>query len=255
MCVASSSGNPRRTNRRQISSNSLLPAHRLCISALEASLWTARNACPIQCCRQWLRLVFVPSCHEVGANWLETGIQTSTSSATVPTNGCSSTFQQSSTTEVLGLPPVDWPTGNQQSSYLSLESRFAFLRILGKSSLVCSQQFWGNMIARAGAGPSPIPHATLSVRNLAEAIRFCLKPQTVAAAREIAAKMQFESGVTAAVQSFHRHLPLEQMRCQVFPDQVSVWKYARHKREIRLSRKAVQILIDHLKIDPKNLRW
>jgi hypothetical protein len=136
-----------------------------------------------------------------------------------------------------------------------LESESAFFLILGKGSLVFSQQFWGNMIARAGAGPSPIPHATLSVQNLAEAIRFCLKPQTVSAAREIAAKMQYESGVTAAVQSFYRHLPLEQMRCQVFPDQVSVWKYARSKREIRLSRKAVQILIDHLKIDPKNLRW
>ncbi|KAF7118656.1 hypothetical protein CNMCM5793_008194 [Aspergillus hiratsukae] len=116
------------------------------------------------------------------------------------------------------------------------------------------QQFWGNMIARAGAGPSPIPHARLGVQNLADAIRLCLKPQTVAAAREIATKMQYESGVTAAIQSFYRHLPLEQMSCQIFPDQVSVWKYAKYKREIRLSRKAVQILIDHLKIDPKNLR-
>ncbi|KAJ5511214.1 UDP-glucuronosyl/UDP-glucosyltransferase [Penicillium expansum] len=36
------------------------------------------------------------------------------------------------------------------------------------------QPFWGNMVARAGAGPKPIPFAFLNFQNLTAAIQFCL---------------------------------------------------------------------------------
>ena len=53
------------------------------------------------------------------------------------------------------------------------------------------------MVAKAGAGPEPLPHASLEPELLASAIQFCLTPEASAAAQEIAVKMQVESGVSA----------------------------------------------------------
>ncbi|PYH96612.1 sterol glucosyltransferase [Aspergillus ellipticus CBS 707.79] len=116
------------------------------------------------------------------------------------------------------------------------------------------QQFWGNMVARAGAGPRPIPHASLNDRNLAEAISFCLTPEATRSARDIALKMQYDSGVAAAVQSFHRHLPLNRMRCALIPSQPAVWKYRKTKQSLHLSKTAVQVLINNNKLDAKHLQ-
>ena len=118
-----------------------------------------------------------------------------------------------------------------------------------------SQPFWGNMVAQAGAGPNPIPHALLDPQNLADAIQFCLTPEAAAAAHEISIKMQTESGVAAAVNSFHRNLPLERMRCSVMPDQAAVWTYTNGKRPMNLSKAAVNILIENNKIEAKHIRW
>ncbi|PYI11514.1 UDP-Glycosyltransferase/glycogen phosphorylase [Aspergillus sclerotiicarbonarius CBS 121057] len=116
------------------------------------------------------------------------------------------------------------------------------------------QPFWGNMVARAGAGPKPIPYASLNAKLLADAISFCLTPAVARSARDFALKMQYESGVAAAVQSFHRHLPLNKMHCSLIPSQPSIWTYKRSKGNINLSKTAVQILIDNGKIDAKHLR-
>ncbi|OOF99228.1 glycosyltransferase family 1 protein [Aspergillus carbonarius ITEM 5010] len=116
------------------------------------------------------------------------------------------------------------------------------------------QPFWGQMVARAGAGPKPIPYASLDARVLADAIAFCFTPAVASSARNIALKMQHESGVTAAVQSFHRHLPLNKMRCSLIPSQPAIWSYTRSKGNINLSKTAVQILINNCKIDVKHLR-
>ncbi|KAJ5141647.1 Sterol 3-beta-glucosyltransferase [Penicillium atrosanguineum] len=117
-----------------------------------------------------------------------------------------------------------------------------------------SQPFWGNMVARAGAGPSPIPHAELDPDILASAIQFCLTQDAAEAAREIALKMQVESGVSAAVDSFHRHLPIDRMRCSIMPDQAAVWTYGIGKQRLILSKTAVNILIEHDKIDARNIK-
>lgn len=111
------------------------------------------------------------------------------------------------------------------------------------------------MIAKAGAGPEPIPHASLKPELLASAIQFCLTPEASAAAQEIAIKMQADSGVTAAVDSFHRHLPLDRMRCSIMPDQVAVWRYKDGKQRLILSKTAAEILIEHNKIDSQNIKW
>lgn len=117
-----------------------------------------------------------------------------------------------------------------------------------------SQPFWGNMVARAGAGPRPIPFASLNFQNLTAAIKFCLTPEATEAARKLAVKMQTESGVAAAVDSFHRKLPLDKMKCNLMPLQVAVWTYKKGKGNVILSNAAVQILIEHQKIDEKRLQ-
>jgi hypothetical protein len=110
------------------------------------------------------------------------------------------------------------------------------------------------MVFHAGAGPAPIPYASLTVDNLTTAVRFCLTPNAEAAAQKIAVIMKAESGVDAAVDSFHRNLPTERMRCHVMPNQAAVWTYKRGERKMNLSKATVQTLIDHNKIDPKHLR-
>lgn len=117
-----------------------------------------------------------------------------------------------------------------------------------------SQPFWGSMIAKAGAGPDPIPHASVSCDNLASAIQFCLTPEATAAAGEISLKMQAESGVAAAVDSFHGNLPLDRMRCAVMPNQVAAWTYKKARRPLNLSKAAVEILIEHNSIQANEIR-
>lgn len=116
------------------------------------------------------------------------------------------------------------------------------------------QPFWGKMIAASGAGPEPIPQKSLTAENLAEAIQYCLTPQAKEAAKDISNKMQYEAGVKAAVESFHRNLPLDRMRCQVIPDQPASWIYKKSAKPVFLSKLAAQILLDHLRIESKNLQ-
>ncbi|CAI7587687.1 unnamed protein product [Penicillium pancosmium] len=117
------------------------------------------------------------------------------------------------------------------------------------------QPFWGDMVAKAGAGPEPIPHKDLEPELLASAMQFCLTPEASAAAQEIAIKMQADSGVSAAVDSFHRNLPLDRMRCSIMPDQVAVWKYKNEKHRLILSKTAAEVLIEHNKINSENIKW
>ncbi|KAJ5184067.1 Sterol 3-beta-glucosyltransferase, partial [Penicillium capsulatum] len=116
------------------------------------------------------------------------------------------------------------------------------------------QPFWGNMVAKAGAGPEPIPHASLEPATLASAIQYCLTPEAAAAAQEIAVKMQSECGVVAAVNSFHRNLPLDRMRCSILPDQPAVWTYTKGKQSLHLSKTAVNVLIEHQRIESTHIK-
>ncbi|KAJ5238331.1 Sterol 3-beta-glucosyltransferase [Penicillium chermesinum] len=115
------------------------------------------------------------------------------------------------------------------------------------------QPFWGKMVSKAGAGPDPIPHAELTAENLANAMQFCLTPEAAAAAQGIAAKMQHETGVATAVNSFHRNLPLDRMRCSIMPNQPAVWEYKKGKQSLTLSKVAVNILVENNKIEVSRL--
>lgn len=113
------------------------------------------------------------------------------------------------------------------------------------------QQFWGGIVAAAGAGPAPIPHKQLTAEKLSDAIKFALGPSTKEKAQEIAKKMQKESGVRDGVRSFHRHLDLQALRCAVCPSRPAVW-HVKHT-EIGLSAFAATVLVEMGKIKPHNL--
>jgi hypothetical protein len=111
------------------------------------------------------------------------------------------------------------------------------------------------MVAAASAGPIPIPHKQLTVDALAAGIRYCLSEQAAAAASAIAYKMSSESGVEAAVSSFHRNLPLERLQCDLYPSQPAVWhaSVSKSQQKLKLSKFAAETLVADGLIEKKNL--
>lgn len=110
-------------------------------------------------------------------------------------------------------------------------------------TLLCSQPFWGNVVASAGAGPAPIPQKELKVSVLVQGFNYLTSAPAAEAARAIAQKMRSETGVQAAVESFHRHLPRDAMSCDVTRSQVARWTVSKNKRVVKLSDQAVAVLI------------
>ncbi|KAH7186145.1 UDP-glucose,sterol transferase [Fusarium flagelliforme] len=110
------------------------------------------------------------------------------------------------------------------------------------------QPFWGTMVHAAGAGPMPIPQKTLNSQNLSQAIRDCLTPGALAAARGMAEKMRQENGVRQAVNSFHANLPMDKMRCDVMLGLPAAWSYKIGSRHLKVSKVAAEILTDSHKV-------
>jgi UDP:flavonoid glycosyltransferase YjiC (YdhE family) len=73
-------------------------------------------------------------------------------------------------------------------------------------------RFWGDSIYRAGAGPAPVSPKKLNAESLAEAMRTALNPSVKDMAEKIGRDIRAEQGEIKGVQSFHRHLPLLNMR-------------------------------------------
>lgn len=105
-----------------------------------------------------------------------------------------------------------------------------------------SQPFWGDMCAAAGAGPTPIPQKELTADTLSEAIRYCLSEEAAIAATAIAQKMQNETGVEIAVQSFHQRLPLKSVACDLMPHLPATFHFKKGKNEIKLSSLAAELI-------------
>jgi hypothetical protein len=127
---------------------------------------------------------------------------------------------------------------------------------LGKPTVIVpffgDQAFWARMVYAAGAGPQPQPFKTLTAAKLAHAIRVALAPEATAAAAKLAERMGHESGVSTAAESFHRMLPLKQMRCSMFQKKLAVWKVRR--TNIRISSYVAIVLLEHKIIKAKDLK-
>lgn len=110
------------------------------------------------------------------------------------------------------------------------------------------QPFWGAMIARAGAGPDPIPYKDLTVEKLAAAIKKCIEPGTVEQAKVLGQKIREEKGTDEGGYSFHKHLDADKLRCSVAPSRAACWRVRRTK--VRLSPLAASVLVER-----KILKW
>ncbi|KAF1988668.1 glycosyltransferase family 1 protein [Aulographum hederae CBS 113979] len=104
------------------------------------------------------------------------------------------------------------------------------------------QPFWGAMVARAGAGPPPVPHKQLTAEKLAESILEALKPASLERAAELSAKISHEKGGEEGAQYFHQMLDVDKMRCVLLPDRPAVWRVKR--TQVRLSACAAFLLSD-----------
>lgn len=117
----------------------------------------------------------------------------------------------------------------------------------GKPTIVVpffgDQPFWGAMVARAGAGPDPIPYKKLTAAGLAEAIRMALKPETQERARELGEKIREEKGTDVGAQCFHKHLNVDRLRCALAPSRVAVWRLRR--TQVYLSALAAATLVNN----------
>lgn len=129
-----------------------------------------------------------------------------------------------------------------------------FWKLLDADILQSSQPFWGHMIAGAGVGPEPIPPSRLTVETLAEGIRFCHLDHVRKSAEAIAERMQHETGVQAAVESFHRNLDIGAMRCDVLPDQAAVWICRSGKQRVKISKLAAEATIAQRPLFDKQLK-
>lgn len=103
------------------------------------------------------------------------------------------------------------------------------------------QPFWGAMIAKAGAGPAPIPYKNLTAEALSKAIEEALKPETKARAEQLGAMIREERGNDVGGKTFHQFLDTDNMRCSLAPSRVAVWRVRRTKT--RLSALAAAVLV------------
>lgn len=117
------------------------------------------------------------------------------------------------------------------------------------------QPFWGAMVARAGAGPTPIPFKELTSQNLADAISFSLKSETLERAKELGDRICEEKGCAVGADSFHKQMNMSLMRCQVTPSRVAVWALKTKTGSlVRLSAFAATVLGDEGLLDMNDLR-
>ena len=127
---------------------------------------------------------------------------------------------------------------------------------LGKPTVVVpffgDQPFWGAMVAKAGAGPSPIPNKELTSDKLAVGILKCLDPETQRRAKELGAKIESEQGTHTGAENFHDKLNVDSLRCAVAPDHIAVWRVRR--TTVKLSAFALVTLSNEGLLDPKDLK-
>lgn len=114
------------------------------------------------------------------------------------------------------------------------------------------QPFWGSMVARAGAGPDPIPHKKLTADGLADAISFCLLPESLERAKELAGKIAAERGTDTGAQLFHQFLEPDRLRCNLVPSRPAVWRI--RKTNFRLSAFAACTLVNAKMLQFKDLK-
>lgn len=114
------------------------------------------------------------------------------------------------------------------------------------------QPFWGKMVATAGAGPTPVPFKEMTAETLSKSIQFALKPEVREAVKDMADSIGEEDGAGQTATDFHERLNIEQMRCDLCPDKLAIWKHK--KTGAHLSGFAAGCLIDKGFIESRDIK-
>ncbi|KAJ8118746.1 hypothetical protein OPT61_g357 [Boeremia exigua] len=127
---------------------------------------------------------------------------------------------------------------------------------LGKPTVVVpffgDQPFWGQMIAKAGAGPVPVPFKQMTAQSLAESITFALKDEVKVAVQHMAESIAEEDGSGNTMRDFEEKLDLDGMRCHLCPERLAIWQDK--QTGTHLSGFAAVTLAEQHVLDPKHLR-
>ncbi|KAL8813317.1 MAG: hypothetical protein Q9200_000338 [Gallowayella weberi] len=102
------------------------------------------------------------------------------------------------------------------------------------------QPFWGSMVAKAGAGPWPIPYKQLTSEKLAAAISEALEPTVRQRAGELGNRISHEQGTSTGAKDFQDKLDIDALRCSVAPGRAAAWRLKR--TNVRLSPFAATLL-------------
>ncbi|KAH7018846.1 glycosyltransferase family 28 domain-containing protein [Ilyonectria destructans] len=114
------------------------------------------------------------------------------------------------------------------------------------------QPFWGQMIARAGAGPTPVPFKKMTAETLAASIAFALKPEVQQAVQDMAQRIGIEDGAGDTARDFQERLGIDIFRCDICPDKLAVWQ---HKGiGAHLSCFAVACLVDKGLLETRDIK-
>jgi len=108
------------------------------------------------------------------------------------------------------------------------------------------------MIAKAGAGPMPVPFKKMTPQSLAASITFALKEEVAIAVQTMAAQIAEEDGAKDTVLDMEQALDVDDMRCQICPEKLAVWRDK--KTGTHLSGMAASTLAEQKLIHPKDLR-
>lgn len=92
--------------------------------------------------------------------------------------------------------------------------------IAGKPTFICpffgDQNFWGEMVQKSGLGPAPCLVEQLTPQIVAEKFMKLLSADVQSRARKVSVDMKAEgNGVELGALAFYRHLPIENMLCDV----------------------------------------
>jgi len=121
---------------------------------------------------------------------------------------------------VVGAMPHDWLFSNVSAviHHGGAGTTSAGLRA-GNPTFICpffgDQHFWAEMVHRRKAGPKGCPIKQLTTEKLFEAFKVLLDTDTKTTAKLLGDEMNAENGVSNAIKSFYKNLPLRDMICEV----------------------------------------
>ena len=77
------------------------------------------------------------------------------------------------------------------------------------------QYFWGKIVSDEELGPPPMRLDQVDLDTVVNAFNILLDTSTITSAKIMGERMKQEDGASKAVEAFYRHLPLENMLCDI----------------------------------------